>query len=459
VRRPRRGSIVGLLGSGHRRVAPPGSIRSRLVGGVGWSLIAVGLTQGATLVATLFMARILGAGGYGEVATVNVTIAMLGVFAGLGLGITATRTVAELRDTDPIRLSRSLALLDRTVLVSGTAASALMILFAEPVATVVLGVPALTGMLRIGAVLLLLNELSGLQVGVLAGFESFRSVAGIALIRAAVTVPAAVVGSLIAGPEGAVVGMIATAGIAVVTGRVLLRRVRAAHGIAAAAPATRQELPILWHVALPAFVATTLIGPVSWIGAAILVNQPDGTAQLGIFNAANQWRTLILLVPNVIAQAALPVMTSLGARGARLGGVLGGASIGSALPAIGIAVVLIVLRDWIMGLYGPDFAGAGDVLAVVALSGIAIAVQNAVGPFLTATGRMWMTAWMNVAWAAVFVGSVLILVPAGGGALGLAIAYLSAHLAYLVWAGGAALLVLRVIARPQPRAKVEPEAT
>ncbi len=47
---------------------------------------------------------------YGELGIVRSTVAMFGAFAGLSLGLTATKHVAEFRLTDPLRAGRILAL-------------------------------------------------------------------------------------------------------------------------------------------------------------------------------------------------------------------------------------------------------------------------------------------------------------------------------------------------------------
>ena len=42
---------------------------------------------------------------------------------------------------------------------------------------------------------------------------------------------------------------------------------------------------------------------------------PGGYGELGIFNAANQWRNLVLFVPASLAQVVLPILANLQALG------------------------------------------------------------------------------------------------------------------------------------------------
>ena len=442
-------SVAAWLQGLRDRHLPAGSLRLRLVGGAAWSMAATVVAQGSTLVASLLAARILGADDYGRLAMVNATTGMLGIFAGLGLGLTATKAAAELRGSDAPRLARILALLDRCVLVSGVGVTLLMVAFAPVLATTVLGAPELAPLLRVGALMLLFNEIAGVQTGVLAGFESFRDVARIAVVRAAGTIALGTAGALVAGLNGAVVGLVLASAITVVFSRARQSRVIRMARLPRATGSLWAEAPILWQFALPAFIASALVGPVSWFGSAVLVNQPDGFAQLGIFNAAYQWRNPILLTAAVMGQTSMPIMASLtsAADSVRLRKVLFGAIGSSAAVAGPIAVILILARDFVMGLYGPEFAASGDVLAVVAVAVFIMAVQGPVGQLLAASGRMWLGAMMNLAWAAVFLVSAVILVPSGGGALGLAWAYLVAYLAHTVWTAVAARFVLQSVRR------------
>ena len=62
------------------------------------------------LIASMVVARILGKNEFGELGMIQSTVGMLGVFAGFGLGLTATKHVAELKHSNPERTGRILSL-------------------------------------------------------------------------------------------------------------------------------------------------------------------------------------------------------------------------------------------------------------------------------------------------------------------------------------------------------------
>lgn len=411
----------------------------------------------SALVVNLVTARVLGATGYGEFAIVIATMGMLGVFAGLGLGLTSTKYVAEFRATDPARAGLILGLLNRTVLWSGVAVAGILFLLSPALASGMLNAPQLVPELRIGCVLLLFNEINGVQVGSLAGYEAFRRIAYVNLIRGLAGLPIGIAGATLFGLRGAVVAAVVVAAIGMALSHIALDREARRHGIHITTDGWRREAPILWRFSLPAFLGSVVVGPATWIGNAMLVNAPGGYAQLGIFNAANQWRTLVTFLPSVLGQAALPILASLWGSGRRQSTkrVLIASVVTSALAALPIAAVLILASGFVMSLYGPAFAGHGLVLVVVALTVVLLTVQMPVGQMIAATGRMWLGAIMNTAWSLVFLTAAAVLIANGSGAFGLALAYLIAYVAHSFWTIAFAVIVVK----PSSAVKVPIEAT
>jgi O-antigen/teichoic acid export membrane protein len=85
-------------------------IGSRFAKGVFWSVAGTVVSRGLMLAATILVARMLRKTAYGELGMIQSTVGMLGTFAGFGLGLTATKHVAEYRRTDPERAGRIIGL-------------------------------------------------------------------------------------------------------------------------------------------------------------------------------------------------------------------------------------------------------------------------------------------------------------------------------------------------------------
>lgn len=385
----------------------------------------------------------LGKSGFGELGIIQSTVGMFGTFAGFGLGITATKYVAEFKSKDPIRAGRIIGLSSLVSWITGCLMAVTMLIIGPTLATNTLAAPHLGRPLCIGSLLLLLGAVNGAQNGVLSGFEAFKSVARINLIAGFAAFPLTVAGAWSGGVEGALWGFIGSLAINCILNFFALR----VEAVSAKVPLTyigsSSELGILWRFSLPAFGGSLFVGPVYWSCNAMLVNGPGGYSQMGFFNAANQWFNALLFLPSVLSQAALPVLAEcLGQNDhTRSRKVLG---FYLKLNAAVIAPIVLfgsLASPWIMGIYGPDFQSAWPTLVVCLITAGLLAVQTPVGQIIAASGRMWLGALLNIGWAACFIGLTWAFVH--WGALGLAWARLGAYLVHATWTCAFAWFVLK----------------
>ena len=87
----------------HLQASP---LRRRFVSGTIWSALGTTVSRGCLVLSMIFVARGLGREAFGALGIIQSTVAMLQVLAGLGMGLTATRYIAEMRRTDPARAGR-----------------------------------------------------------------------------------------------------------------------------------------------------------------------------------------------------------------------------------------------------------------------------------------------------------------------------------------------------------------
>ena len=69
------------------------------------------------------------------------------------------------------------------------------------------------------------------------------------------------------------------------------------------------EWPILWKYALPSVLSGVLYFPAVWFANSMLVKQPGGYGELGLFNAANQLRMAVIFLPGLLTVAMLPILS------------------------------------------------------------------------------------------------------------------------------------------------------
>jgi O-antigen/teichoic acid export membrane protein len=429
---------------------------SRLARGAFWSLVGAVISRGLGLVASILVARMLGKEGFGELGMIQSTVGMFGTFAGFGLGLTATKHVAEFREKDPAKAGRILALSGVVAWVTGGVASLALALAAPWLAEHTIAAPQLADELRIGSLLVLLGAVNGAQTGALAGFEAFKRIAVVSLWAGLANFPCLVVGCYLYGLPGAVWGLVAALGVNCVLNRWAMVQEARRFSVPLWSSQWRSEVTVLWNFSLPAALAGAAVGPVTWVCSAMLVNQPKGYAEMGIYNAANQWYNAVLFLPGILGQAVLPVLSEEHAQNEnrRVGKVLGSSMAMSAAFAFPIVAVASLLSPLIMDAYGPAFRDSWPVMVVVLLTSGLLAVQTVVGQIIAASGRMWLGLAMNAGWGLVLLGGSYEALSLG--AMGLAIGRLVAYLVHATWTFAFAYWLIRqrgtnVHSHPAPR--------
>ena len=91
----------------------------RLAHGAFWTLFGQVTARTLGLLSSIFVARLLGKNGFGELGIVQSTANMFQVLAGTAIGLTATKHVAEFRNSDPKRAGRIIALSNVTSVIVG----------------------------------------------------------------------------------------------------------------------------------------------------------------------------------------------------------------------------------------------------------------------------------------------------------------------------------------------------
>lgn len=396
------------------------------------------------LCATILVARMLGKTVYGELGMIQSTVGMFGVFAGFGLGITATKHVAEFRQNDPERAGRIIGLSSLFAFGTGGLMALGLLIFAPWLAEHTINAPHLTGVLRIGAIILFINALNGAQTGALSGFEAFKTIAYVNLFIGFISFPILVCGAYFGGLTGAVWALAVNLCFNWLLNHLALRKEARRYGVPFTVKYCSQEWSILWGFSLPAALSGALVGPVNWACNAMLVNRSDGYGEMAIFSAANQWYAILIFIPSLLSNVVLPILSE------RLGQKDTGRSAKTMFLAIKVNILLLlplilitsVVSPYIMGLYGEGFRNGWPTLVVVLLMTGFISVQTPVGQIIAASGKMWIGFFMNLGWAIVFILGSLLLVHKGS--FGLATARALAYIFHSIWVISFAYYLLTV---------------
>ncbi|UHD16238.1 oligosaccharide flippase family protein [Thiocapsa bogorovii] len=402
--------------------------------GVFWSLAGSAISRGLMLCAMVLVARMLGTTVYGELGMIHTTVGMLGAFAGFGLGLTATKHVAQFRRSDPERTGRIIGLSGLFAMGTGGLIALGLFIFAPWLAEHTINAPHLAGVLRISALIVFINALNGAQTGALAGFEAFKTIARVNLLVGLTSFPFLVIGAYLGGLTGAVWALALNLGFNWLFNHIALRQEAHRSNVPLKFQNCRQEVPILWAFSLPATLSGIIVGPVLWVCYAFLANTPNGYAQLGFFTAAMVFQKAVWFVATNLNNPLLAIVCNRTfdpeGKLARLN-ILSTWSLGLVL-----AVPLLTFPMIPEYVFGSEFKAEDFriTFAIVMAYTCVRLYKDALSRVLVAKSLLWLSVLSNTVWGAIalFVGYRAVQWGAMGLAFSLLIAYTASALPIMI---------------------------
>lgn len=390
--------------------------------------------QGATFVANVVIANLLGQHGFGQYSIIQTTLLVAAGIAQVATGITATKYVAEFRERNKERAGRILGLCMVLTVITGGLAALLLLVFATQLAGGVLLAPTLSGELKIGATLVLFAVMNGYQIGALAGLEKYRTLAFLAMWHGVVHVATCATLAAAWGLSGAVFGLVVSATARWFLFARSLRREASTCGIRIRYRDLSQERSVLLGFALPAAVSGFSSMPSLWLANAFLVQQSDGFVQMGLYSAANNLKNLVMFLPALTNNVGVTLLNY--QRGAndevRYRKVFIANLIATAILLVLVAAVIGGLGKVLLGFFGSDFPEAYPILLVLLGSAIAEGLAIAIYQVVQSQEKMWYSLGAVVIPRDLILIVVAFIATKAYGGLGLAIAFLASAIVGLI---------------------------
>jgi O-antigen/teichoic acid export membrane protein len=388
----------------------------RLARGTLWSLAGALGSRAISLVVIVLLARGIGREQFGQLTMIQSTLGVLATVAGMGLAPTATKYIAELRESDPLRVGDILGLVTAVGLSCGLLMALSCFAAAELLAIHVLERPELGPLLKLSALVVVLNTIDGIQSAILAGLEAFRRIAQISIVTAVLSLAVYALAIHLDGLRGAVLAQVISAGVAAGLSTWASRIECHRHGLRRHFTlAAFSERQLIWHYSIPALGGGLTYLGAFWLGNLILVRAAEGYAQLGTLRVIDQLRLLLIYLPTVLLSPTFSIMSNSAKNPAQLAKIIEYSVIASALIVFPVGVAVTFLGDRILAvLYGPEFPGGVIALACAMIVAGIQATGLGLSNFISATGRMWFGFGTNLIWGIQFIGLSLLIIPLHG---------------------------------------------
>lgn len=404
-------------------------------GDYGLNIVAAAATQGTTLLTAVVLTHMLTGEAFGQYVVGQTTVVTLGAISTLGLAFVANAMLAR-HASLPSRAASIHRFCLIVVSLSGVVAGILVSSSSRLLAEHVFHDPNVQVPILIAGIALPFAALVNYQTGAIAGLSDFAGLVKAAAAGAFSLIAATSVGAWIAGPTGALAGLLLSQMVRSAVGAIVLRAGTSTNFMRAPDIGFRETWRQIRHFAVPTLICgfTTMLA--LWLSNAILTTH-EGTQAFGVFTSAFLIKTLVTFVPLQFGSVLLSRLSILSAKGdvaasrrTHAVAVLAGAGI-----AIVLAAPLAVGADHVMAVFGPGFKDGAPILRWLMLCGVFEATATLA--FLAFPGRgKWLAGALiySVPKDVVLVCTALFLVERFG-AVGLAWAHTSSWLYGLVAVG------------------------
>lgn len=387
------------------------------------------VNKGSVFVTLLLVSRILGPDDYGRASIIVNTTSLFASLAALNLGLVATKYIAQYRVNDIDRLNRILALVASIGVASGFLFALTLFVFAEPIAVHQLGSEQMAPYLRIGAITVAFTTYNGIQRGIVTGFERFKTLMRIDSFSGVVTFLLGVFGTILFGAVGYITALMIASVLTNGLYFVIVRHLFRSFGVRYDVKGCLQEKNALLGFALPMSLAGLAAAPANWICGVIIVNTADGYASYGMYSAAFQWRSIIMLIMSTFGNAMLPILVSSDERSSQVEKLN---LLVEWFASIVIVCVLVPASNSVSALYGAAYDRDifGYCLVAIAFSCIVASYMDGINRKMMQRDKMWYSFVANVIWALSFIALTYLF--RDDGATGIAYALLCSYAIMLV---------------------------
>lgn len=376
------------------------NVVSRIVSGTSWVFIGTIVSKAVVFLATICVARILSKEAYGELSIIRSTIQLFVSLSGFGIGATATKFIAQYRKTNPAKAVNTYLIANIFVWFMAIVSCAILMFFSSSIATGRLNQEDLALQFRVAGLILFFTLLNGAQTGTLAGFEDFKRIAKSNVIMGVSEIVFLCAGAYLWGLTGAVIGFGLTYCIGwVYNSYGISKHIRAFHlSLVEEIKKIRLgDFRILYSFSLP-LAAVSWIHMLTywWMKTSVAGN--SGFENMANYDVAEQWKNLILMIPNMIASVILPVLSNINPdKRDRAKAIRVNFYINVGITGI-LTVMIFILGKWMLLLFGSGYTNVWPLYILVS-STIFDSVSSLCGTILISSGKASWGLLSNVAWA------------------------------------------------------------
>ena len=356
-----------------------------------WALLGNILGKGLALLASVVIARILGKELFGMYGLIRTTLLTIAIFSTFGLGYTATKFIAEYNKVLSNKVKCVVSNVMQITFFSGGIFAVILFIFSKQIA-VFIEAEHLYKAIRYLAIVVLLNSVSTTQIAILAGFKKFKSIAKLNLINGIITFISGVIFTYFFNFNGALIALVISQ---VINCFLFYLEVNKHIDKSNSVPSDTKIKKELLLFSLPVAMQE-LFYSILQIAMPIFLVKYSNYSEMGLYNAAAQWSSVILFIPGTLRNVILSHFSSntndLIRQKSLLNKMLYINFISTFIPFC----FIYSFSGLIIKLYGNNFNELKSILNISVFSTIFTCMSGVYIQYSLSLNKVWLTFWIKV---------------------------------------------------------------
>ncbi|HAV1413275.1 oligosaccharide flippase family protein [Vibrio parahaemolyticus] len=366
-----------------------------LLSGALWNVVGGFINKSSMMLIFIYIANTLGTTKYGMFSIIQSNVMLFGTFAGLGLGQTAIKLISEqsnIKSSKDVASKVIYVFLSSYIIMSvivGCLAEKIIGLYNLEVGYVYLiywAIPlmffitnqSIMGSILIGLKNFKLNSIIQAAPGIsfivlLLTFDEFRTINDLLFMWTSSYVLSLLL--------------------------FLFYYVRV--GIENNSVFERISLKTIFSICIPITLSSLIVVPVNWYVNIILAGLDNGIEEIGLFNAANQWRNIIMFLPMMLSPVMLTHFNNkhVGDKYYKLKVNL----IINGSVSFFIVLLLSFSNGIFSYIYSDGYSNIHELVMLIGISTALIVVNTCMGQFLIHINKVKKGLLFNTIWAVIYV--------------------------------------------------------
>lgn len=269
-----------------------------------WAVCGNGIGNGLLLIAGIVIARLLGKDVYGEYGVVKTTMLYISVFATLGIGFTSTKYIAQYVGNKKQHIK---SIINDAMTISfcfSSLIALILVVFAKELA-LYLEEPELKVSFQALAAIIIFKALTTTQIGILAGFKDFSTIAKNSMMSGLFMFCICIPLTFYLGLIGSLISLFSSQSFNAIINYISIRKW--------SKTLIKQEQKSfkleLIKFSLPIALQESSYSLCHWV-AIMFLTKLSSAGELGLYTAAAQWNSIILMVPSLLNNVVLSYLSS-----------------------------------------------------------------------------------------------------------------------------------------------------